>query len=237
MDLQRLELIAQTERVERLEELYDLVKSLCKIFSVKHAVYHSIQWRGEPFAFATYSFEWHQYYEQNRLYLVDPVVLAAFQMFQPYNWKSLEWDRKPARQLMAAAAEHGVGNQGLSMPVRGPNGELALLSVSSDATDEEWDAFVSSSRADLLLIGHFIHEAARRLILDRKELDYAHLSPREVDALSMLGLGMNRSQIAENLKISEHTLRVYIESSRQKLGASNTTHAVASALTRGLIAF
>ena len=35
--------------------------------------------------------------------------------------------------------------------------------------------------------------------------------------------------------ISEHTLRVYIESARHKLGAINTIHAVARALTLGLI--
>ncbi len=37
------------------------------------------------------------------------------------------------------------------------------------------------------------------------------------------------------LSISEHTLRAYIESARFKLGALNTTHAVARALSEGLI--
>jgi DNA-binding CsgD family transcriptional regulator len=41
--------------------------------------------------------------------------------------------------------------------------------------------------------------------------------------------------VAESLSISEHTLRVYIESARFKLGALNTTHAVARAMSRGLI--
>jgi len=46
---------------------------------------------------------------------------------------------------------------------------------------------------------------------------------------------MNRAQAALVLRISEHTLRVYIESARNKLGALNTTHAVARALSYGLI--
>jgi DNA-binding CsgD family transcriptional regulator len=37
------------------------------------------------------------------------------------------------------------------------------------------------------------------------------------------------------LQISEYTLRVYVEGARHKLGALNTTHAVARALTKGLI--
>ena len=37
------------------------------------------------------------------------------------------------------------------------------------------------------------------------------------------------------LSISEHTLRAYIESARFKLGSLNATHAVAHALSEGLI--
>jgi DNA-binding CsgD family transcriptional regulator len=46
---------------------------------------------------------------------------------------------------------------------------------------------------------------------------------------------MNRGRAADFLRISEHTLRVYIESARFKLGAANTTHAVAKAMAQGLI--
>ena len=53
--------------------------------------------------------------------------------------------------------------------------------------------------------------------------------------MTFLAMGYSRAQVAETLSISEHTLRVYIESARFKLGAVNTTHAVARALTRGLI--
>ena len=45
----------------------------------------------------------------------------------------------------------------------------------------------------------------------------------------------NRAQAALELEISENTLRVYIESARHKLGALNTTHAVARALGEGQI--
>jgi DNA-binding CsgD family transcriptional regulator len=48
-------------------------------------------------------------------------------------------------------------------------------------------------------------------------------------------MGLNRAQAVDTMSISEHTLRVYIESARFKLGAINTTHAVARAMSRGLI--
>lgn len=53
--------------------------------------------------------------------------------------------------------------------------------------------------------------------------------------MTLLALGHSRAQVADELSISEHTVRVYIESARFKLGAMNTTHAVARALSRGLI--
>lgn len=56
-----------------------------------------------------------------------------------------------------------------------------------------------------------------------------------MDALTLLAMGYSRAQVANSLSISEHTLRAYIESARLKLGASNTIHAVARAISRGLI--
>jgi LuxR family transcriptional regulator, quorum-sensing system regulator RaiR len=61
------------------------------------------------------------------------------------------------------------------------------------------------------------------------------LSPRELDVLTLIGMGKSRGHAADRLSISEHTLRVYIESARFKLGAANTTHAVALAMARGKI--
>ena len=61
------------------------------------------------------------------------------------------------------------------------------------------------------------------------------LSPRELGAITYIAKGLSRAQAANEMKISEHTLRVYIESARHKLGALNTTHAVARALSGGLI--
>ena len=54
--------------------------------------------------------------------------------------------------------------------------------------------------------------------------------------LSLLAVGLTRTQAADYLGLSEHTVRVYIESARKKVGAANTLHAVARAQLLGLIA-
>ena len=233
------QMAAFLERVEQCrthEELHHEVGALRGLFQVDHVVYHSVNRDGEPYALATYGAEWANYYEKEELYKIDPVVLNAFQRFHPYNWKALSWDKKPARQMMLDAIDGGVGNQGISVPIRGPHGEFALFSLSHNCTDVVWAKFIANNMSSLLLTGHFLHQAARRIEHGREMQLYASLSPRESDALALLSTGLNRGRVAERLKISEHTLRVYIESARFKLGAANTIHAVAKAMSQGLIA-
>ena len=87
----------------------------------------------------------------------------------------------------------------------------------------------------MILASHYINQKALELERGSDLMDFVSLSPRETDALTMLALGYSRAQASESLSISEHTLRVYIESARFKLTAMNTTHAVARALNQGLL--
>ena len=218
-----------------LEDLHEFVASLRSLFQVDHVVYHAANRQGEPYAIVTYSNEWANYYEKEELYRIDPVVIHAFQRFHPYDWKALPWDTKPARTMLVDAVAAGVGDQGLSIPIRGPNGELAVFSLSHKASDAVWLRYCEIHMQMLLLAAHYLHQKARAIEHQGEKRLYRTLSPREKDALSYLGGGKSRSQIADQLKISEHTLRVYIESARFKLGAANTVNAVARAVSNGLI--
>jgi len=206
-----------------------------EFFDVDHATYHSVSIGTEIFALSSYSACWMDYYVNERLGGIDPVVLSAFQKFEPYEWKSLDWSTKGSRQLLMDASEAGVGSQGISFPIRGPNGEQALYTINHTTTDAKWARFVERERHNMLLVAHYIHENTRRIMARHDEHNTIKLSPREIDSLTLLGLGQNRAGVAQALSISEHTLRVYIESSRIKLGANNTTHAVAKAMAQGLI--
>jgi len=228
--------LEQLTQAKSIEGLHRLVLFSAALFDVEHTIYHSISANAAPFALASYGPDWANHYESERLFLVDPVVLNSFQKFQPYEWKSLDWTAKPARKLMLDSMDGGVGNQGISFPIHGPRGDQALYSLNTTTSDDKWARFVARNRNNMVLVAHYIHQAARRIQSENRKLPYVKLSPREVDSLTLLGLGQNRARVAETLSISEHTLRVYIESSRIKLGANNTTHAVAKAMTQGLIA-
>lgn len=61
------------------------------------------------------------------------------------------------------------------------------------------------------------------------------LTPREEEVLSQLAHGKTDRQIAAQLSLSDKTVGHHVENILAKLDARNRTHAVALALTRGLI--
>ncbi|AKO97877.1 HTH-type quorum sensing-dependent transcriptional regulator VjbR [Marinovum algicola] len=227
--------LRRLEQSDALEALQDFITELRDAFGVNHLVYHWVNGNGDQYGCGTYDPAWVQRYLDQGYLRIDPVVLGCFQRFHPVDWKQLDWSSKAARAFQKEAIAYGVGNQGYSIPIRGPNGQFALFTVSHSCDDEAWAEFCVSSRRDLILVAHFFNQKALEFEPGRLPEQGHALSPREVDAMTLLAVGYSRAQAAKALEISEHTLRVYIESARFKLGALNTTHAVARALSRGLI--
>jgi len=215
--------------------MQSVVEALREHYRVDHLVYHWVDSRGDQYGCGTYTPEWKAKYLAENYLRIDPVVQGCYQRFHPVDWKRLDWTSKAAREFLQVAASYGVGNQGFSVPIRGPNGQFAVFTVNHTADDADWAAFTQEHRRDLILIAHYFNEKALEFEPGRQPEQQQPLSPREVDAMTLLAIGYSRAQVANQLSISEHTLRVYIESARFKLGALNTTHAVARALSRGLI--
>ena len=61
------------------------------------------------------------------------------------------------------------------------------------------------------------------------------LTPRELDVLNLIALGMPNKAIADRLGISDQTVKFHVAAIISKLGASNRTEAVRLAVRRGLI--
>jgi DNA-binding NarL/FixJ family response regulator len=61
------------------------------------------------------------------------------------------------------------------------------------------------------------------------------LSGREIEVLRELASGNSNKMIADNLSLSEETIKAHMRSILSKLGANDRTHALAIALKRGII--
>ncbi|WP_299690171.1 autoinducer binding domain-containing protein [uncultured Tateyamaria sp.] len=228
-------ILEELEQADGLEALQRASEQIRDHYGIDHVVYHWVDSAGDQYGCGTYSDAWRERYLEQNYLRVDPVIVGCFQRFHPVDWKRLDWSSKAARAFQAEAIAYGVGNQGFSVPIRGPNGQFALFTISHSCNDDTWANWTETHRRDLILIAHDFNQKALELEPDRTPEQSQALSPREVDAMTLLAMGYSRAQVADTLSISEHTLRVYIESARFKLGALNTTHAVARAMSRGLI--
>ena len=228
-------LLERLQTTKSIEELQVWAHEVRDHFGVTHVFYHTATLKREQIGAFTYGREWaHRYIERDYV-SIDPVVLGARRRFHPMDWKTLDWSSAAAREMMRDAVAHGLGNQGWSIPIWGPQGEFALFAVNHATDDASWAEFTESNGKHLLIVAHSTHQQAMRIINDEMEPPTAELSPREREALMQLSLGHSRAAVAAALQISENTLRAYIDSARHKLGALNVTHAVAVALARGII--
>ena len=229
------ELLERLQTTSSIDELQIWTHELRDYLGVSHILYHTVNQKGEQTGTFTYSKEWARRYTEKDYKTIDPVVLGALRRHHPMDWKTLDWSSPAARAFLREALEAGLGNQGWSVPIWGPQGEFALFVVNQRADDAAWEAFTRRHSKDILLISHLVHQQAKRIINREVAEATPDLSPREKEALTLLSLGQSRAQVADQLHISESTLRAYINSARHKLGAHNTTHAVAQAMARGVI--
>jgi DNA-binding CsgD family transcriptional regulator len=229
------DLLERLQTTKSIDELQVWAHELRDHFGVSHVLYHTVNVKGEQVGAFTYSIDWARRYIEKDYRSVDPVILGALRRSHPMDWKSCDWSSPAARRFLKEAIAAGVGNQGWSVPIWGPNGEFALFAINHRCDDATWEDFTRKNAKDLLLISHLVHQQVMRIILEEVEPPSADLSPREREALAQLSVGHSRASVADSLNISENTLRAYIDSARHKLGAANVTHAVALALAKGII--
>lgn len=182
-----------------------------------------------PFFCTTYPVEWTDTYLRKNYFEIDPVIEISRAGFLPVDWAGL--DRRSARtyDFFKEARSFGVGRHGLSIPVRGTNGERCLFSVTSDLSRRDWLRLRTSSIHDLQILSHCLHEKVLSVSGLRSSARYAALSRREQQCLQLLARGLVAKRIAARLQISESAVRLYLRSAKRKLGAATIYQAMAMA--------
>jgi DNA-binding CsgD family transcriptional regulator len=254
------ELLEALPQPGSIEDLGFLIDTIRNVFEVNNVAYVAFS-LGGPYALAsvengmgllkkdagswwrqdgalgavTYSPEWGARYAESDYQRIDPVVEGALKSFVPLDWKTLDWSTPQRKKFQREAIECGLGNQGYTIPIRGPDGQFAIFLVNNHCSDEAWERFLAEHKGALLIVSHFFHQKVLDVEKVFGEPTAPKLSMREVDALRYLAVGKSRSQTAHSLNISENTLRVYIDSARHKLGALNVTHAIAIGVNKGIL--
>jgi DNA-binding CsgD family transcriptional regulator len=230
---------ASVDNISTVEQLHAFIREALRVYDLKNGVYYLPGMRGEievkPFYYLTYGEDWINRYVEADYLAVDPVVPAAFGGLLPIDWST--FDRRPPRikQFFGESLEFGVGRQGLTFPIRGPKGELALFNITSDLPDKEWLDAKRIYMRDFQILAHIVHAKAMTLAGAQVPDFKTRLTPRERECLTWAASGKTSDDIAVILNISEGVVRIHLRSAQQKLNCLNRTHTVAKALAHKLI--
>jgi len=187
-----------------------------------------------------YPESWVRHYFENEYIRIDPVISHCQDHAVPLIWQDavdrtrrlLDPTAQRVRQMFGEASEFGLC-AGLSIPLHGPGVSWGLMSYASRQLRSRQ---LQRLLPDLHVLAHYVHEAARRFLLDRPgPVDVPALTRRERECLTWAAEGKTSWEIGQMLKISERTTIFHLQNAIHKLGVSGRQAAVARAVSYGLI--
>ena len=232
--LTRFEKIAE---VPSLIELGNEIRKVSQYLGFSHYLYgarvplpngESLQ-----YIFSGYPEEWMATYQSEEYIKIDPIVEHCF--FKSANiplvWSDQVFD-SPERKLFHEDAQgHGVAT-GLSVPVRGSKGEVALFSGANPERGKEAMMHQVHIAGTMYVLGAYVHEAIRRLVFEPEQLSVQapHLTAREMECLRWWVSGKSAWEISHILSLSERTVRFHLDNIKKKFGAQYKAQVVAKAI-------
>ena len=108
----------------------------------------------------TYSRLWQQRCSLKKYLIHDPVVSYGRNTDQPFDWANLPTDDPATNAFLTDASNHGVGRNGLSVPLHGRRGVFSLVSFTSDLSKDDWGAYKEANMKSLKLLAVLIDSAS-----------------------------------------------------------------------------
>lgn len=183
-----------------------------------------------------YPEEWIKYYFEEKLQRFDPVVRYCFEQVSPIRWGDLqnlpEYASPEGDAIFKKAAELGLAH-GISIPLKAHTGETCIFSLATANAADINNRFDSAlSPAQTFSTELFNNLTRIKLTLDEKK---ENLTARELECIFWACEGKTTWEMSQILDITERTVIFHLTSATKKLGAVNRQHAVAKAITTGLI--
>jgi LuxR family transcriptional activator of conjugal transfer of Ti plasmids len=193
---------------------------------------------GRPDVISTYPAIWSEHYLSSGYDQVDPVVAASRRQTIPFFWGALDGARPSdaaAIRLFDDAASFGIVS-GLTVPLRGPKGRMALFTLSTDEVSPALLRRAEELKTYVQVCGLHLHnELAARVARFMPEHQKPALTPRQRACLLAAAEGQSAKQAARSIDLTPRTVQHHHEEARRRLGARSLTHAVALALRDGMI--
>ena len=176
---------------------------------------------------------WRRFYIQSGLIDRDPIVDELQNKQVPFTWTELRQGRKLAKAGKAAlvmAADYGW-TEGLVVPVPRGGTRYGLTSLVGRC------GALSDYQRDVLSLACVALLSRVRVLAPQSgfPLPPAGLTPREIDCLSRVALGLTDQEIADALNVSRATAHQHVESAKRKMVVRSRAELVATAVSLGII--
>ncbi|MGH8517841.1 MAG: autoinducer binding domain-containing protein [Panacagrimonas sp.] len=190
------------------------------------------------FCLSGYPPEWRKRYDTLGYLRVDPIVRHLLNSSLPLIWDDIDRHEAAVEVFFHEAADYGLAH-GVSAPVAGRHGEIALMSLARGPEQPISHDPVERHRLCTRLhwMATVLHESVRRLVLNHEGAPRvaAPLSEREKDCLMWAADGKTTIDIGRALNITERTVLFHIESAGKKLGVSGRHNIISRAVALGEI--
>lgn len=184
----------------------------------------------------TWPEDWIKVYVHENFLEHDILPQETVRRAHPFTWQEVKEQRgrlaPRERRVMGAAADSGWPH-GFVVPIHGPGGDFALVSMGGTNGD-----LAPAERAALQLMCLTLHQRARELWEREHGFTRPQIPPltdREREILAWVAAGKTDWEISQILAISTATVQTHLERVRRKLGASTRAQAAALGVWLGLI--
>lgn len=242
-DLDYSDLVEAALQAKTIADIHGVCSRLCERFGFDFFHYGAqlptSMMRPEFIFISGFPNEWWQRYNEQGYMQVDPIVAHTLSHVTPLVW---DGDRKvdapgvpEIHRFVSEARDFGI-KTGVTFPVHGVNGEIALLSLIANADRVKTDERLKRAMPVANLVTSYVHEAVRRVSAEGiLPLQRVELTPRERECLMWTAEGKTTWEISKILGISERTVTFHLQNVTEKLNASNRSHAVARAVSQQII--
>jgi DNA-binding CsgD family transcriptional regulator len=190
----------------------------------------------DPAVALNYPAEWQERYFRLRYGEIDPIVTHTPTIAHPFLWSSLadrQFLHRKQRLIFDEAHEFGL-KVGVSVPIHGPYGKVAVVSFASKFDDADPQAKLRRLTA-LAFQFHVALADPPMSAADCSDRAPTRLSTRERDCLNWIAQGKTSWDIGIILTISENTVNFHLKNAMRKLETGSRTAAVLKAARLGLI--
>lgn len=179
----------------------------------------------------TYSKSWIDKYNKRGYQKIDPVAAAGRRSHLPVDWSDIAVKSDKQKRFWNDAQDQGIGQSGLVVSVRGPQGDSSLFSVSSRENGKSWLGQKRKLLPEFTHMAHSLHAKMRNHVA----LCSIRLAKRERQVLFWAAHGKTAWETAKILDLAEGSVVFYTARACRKLGAKNKIQAVATAVSLGML--